>query len=582
MDFRKLNTLLTINTSLNSTLDIFQLLPIIMLHAKDLLESEASSLFLFDPTDNHLYCEVALGDKGEVYQKYIRAELGEGIVGWVAKEGKPLLIADAYQDLRFNSNWDKKTGFVTTSVICVPMFQKNKLIGTLEVINKKGNQIFDGEDLELLNYLADMAAIAIENSALNENLRKRIMELSLLYDFDKEISSNINIHQIGDWLLDHCLEGLEAKSGSILLWNSKEGCLKILKSKGMPLDVSKNLRIYPGEGIAGWVAEKKEPLLIQNLDTDPRFPNSKRTNYENNSLISVPLLFQNELIGVLNINNKKDGYSFNRNDLKLTCAISERLAMAIRNANYFDKLNISEEENNRARKLIEKIIPTEAPKLDMLEIHANYFPYREVGGDFYNFFKLDDSNLAILIGDVSGHGLSSALLTVMVNTVIQSFEKNIFYNPSHFLLNLNQCLADKMGGYFLTAFYCIINYKEDTIYYARGGHPNPLLFRNKERDCLQLKSAGKLIGILPNIVFEERQIPFRKDDCLILMTDGILETMNAETGKSYDIKKLEEFLKQNGNKNFDKINELIFKDVFDFVDTKEFSDDVTLISILRK
>ena len=251
MHSQKFQTLLTISTSLNSNLDIFQLLPIIMLHAKDLLEAEASSLFLFDPTDNHLYCEVALGEKGEVLQKYIRVELGEGVVGWVAKEGHPVLIKDAYKDARFDSSWDKKTGFVTTSIICVPMYQKHKLIGTLEVMNKTESRIFDEEDLQLLNYLADIAAIAIENSSLNENLRKRIMELSMLYDFDKEISSNINIFQIGDWLLDHCLAGLEAKSGSILLWNGKEGCLKMLKAKGMPPDVAKNLKIYPGEGIAG-------------------------------------------------------------------------------------------------------------------------------------------------------------------------------------------------------------------------------------------------------------------------------------------------------------------------------------------
>ncbi len=582
MNSQKFQTLLTISTSLNSNLDIFQLLPIIMLHAKDLLEAEASSLFLFDPSDNHLYCEVALGEKGEVLQKYIRVELGEGIVGWVAKEGHPVLIKNAYEDSRFDSSWDKKTGFITTSIICVPMYQKHKLIGTLEVMNKTKNRIFNEEDLQLLNYLADIAAIAIENTSLNENLRKRIMELSMLYDFDKEISSNINIFQIGDWLLDHCLAGLEAKSGSILLWNPKEGCLKMLKAKGMPTDVAKNLKIYLGEGIAGWVAENKEPLLIQNLDTDPRFQNSKRTNYENNSLISVPLLFQNELIGILNINNKRDGYSFNRNDLKLTCAISERLAMAIRNANYFEKINISAEENKRAKKLIEKIIPTHTPNLPELEIKANYFPYREVGGDFYNFFRLDDSSIAVLIGDVSGHGLSSALLTVMVHTVIQSFEKNIFFSPANFLVYLNQSLADKMGGYFLTAFYCVINYREDTLSYAKGGHPSPILYRRQENNTVLLKSAGKLVGVIPNILFEERTIPFRKNDLLVLMTDGIIETANPDTGKSYDIERLEEFIHEKGLQDVSQINESILKDVFSFVDTKEFSDDVTLISILRK
>ncbi|HMV41455.1 MAG TPA: SpoIIE family protein phosphatase [Leptospiraceae bacterium] len=581
MKTNKIKTLLTISTSLNSNLDIFQLLPIIMLHAKDLLEAEASSLFLFDPSDNHLYCEVALGEKGEVLQKYIRIELGEGIVGWVAKAGHPLLIEDAYKDPRFDSSWDQKTGFKTSSIICVPMYQKHKLIGILEVMNKNNNEAFNSDDLELLEYLADLAAIAIENSALNENLRKRIMELSLLYDFDKEISTNVNIHEIGDWLLEHCLSGLEAKSGSILLWNQKEGCLKMFKSKGLPPDVVKNIKIFPGDGIAGWVAENKEPLLIQNLDTDPRFKNSKRANYENNSLISVPLLIQNELIGVLNINNKKDGYSFNRNDLKLTCAISERLALAIRNAKYFDEMNLSAEENIRARKLIERIIPPDVPIVHNLTVRSKYIPFREVGGDFYNFFPLDQNRIGVLVGDVSGHGLSSALLTVMVHTVIQSFEKNLFLSPANFLIYLNQCLADKMGGYFLTAFYCVIDLEKESLFYAKGGHPSPILFRKESGNCLQLKSAGKLIGILPNALYEERSIPFLKGDYLLIMTDGLLETMNEDTGKAYNMERLEDFLNENPNLEFEKLHDSIFQDVFQYVETKQFSDDVTVISIYR-
>ncbi|HNF15816.1 MAG TPA: serine/threonine protein phosphatase, partial [Leptospiraceae bacterium] len=79
LNFRRMKSLVNISTSLNTSLNIHQLLPIIMMQAKDLLEAEASSLFLFDESDSHLYCEVALGEKGEVLQKYIRLELGDGI-----------------------------------------------------------------------------------------------------------------------------------------------------------------------------------------------------------------------------------------------------------------------------------------------------------------------------------------------------------------------------------------------------------------------------------------------------------------------------------------------------------------------
>ncbi|MCB1180266.1 MAG: SpoIIE family protein phosphatase, partial [Leptospiraceae bacterium] len=524
--------------------------------------------------------EVALGEKGEIIQKYIRLEMGEGVVGWVAKEEKSVLIKNAYEDDRFDSSWDKRTGFHTKSIICVPLFQKHNLIGTLEVMNKTGDRLFDESDLDLLNALADLAAIAIENSALQENLKKRIMELSLLYNFDKEISSNVDIHHLGNWLLDHCLENLGARAGSILLWQ-KEGYLNVLKSKGIPLNILENLKIFPGEGIAGWVAKEKESLLIKNIDTDPRFQNSKRANYETNSLISVPLIAKGELIGVLNINNKKDGFSFTRNDLHLARALGERLAIAINNATYLNKVNISEEENNRAKKLIKKIIPAEVPNLEGVQIQADYIPFREIGGDFYNFFKIDENNLGVLIGDVSGHGLSSALLTVMANTVIQSFEKSYFLGPAEFLIYLNKCLTDKMGGYFLTACYCVINFQNNTMKYAKAGHPGPIIYQKKQDKILNLKSAGKILGIFPNVIYEERIIPFEKGDFLVLFTDGIIETTNLDTGKTYDLDILLEFINQNRDNNLEDLNKQILQNSLSYVNIKEFGDDVSIISIIR-
>jgi GAF domain-containing protein len=125
-----------------------------MLYAKDLLEAEASSLFLLEKEDNFLYCEVAIGEKGESIQQYARLEIGSGIAGWVAKERKSVILEDAYTDDRFDKAWDTKSGFRTKSIICVPLFVKDQMIGTLEVMNKVGNRTFNKFDLDLLLTLA--------------------------------------------------------------------------------------------------------------------------------------------------------------------------------------------------------------------------------------------------------------------------------------------------------------------------------------------------------------------------------------------------------------------------------------------
>jgi GAF domain-containing protein len=128
---RKLMSLTHVSGILNSQLDIYQLMSLIMLYAKDLLEAEASSLFLLEKEENYLFCEVALGEKGESIQHYARLEIGNGIAGWVAKYGRTVVLDDAYEDERFDKNWDRISGFVTKAVICVPLFLKDQLIGTL-------------------------------------------------------------------------------------------------------------------------------------------------------------------------------------------------------------------------------------------------------------------------------------------------------------------------------------------------------------------------------------------------------------------------------------------------------------------
>lgn len=173
LEFQKLKSILNVSTIFTANLDLYQLLPLIMLYSKDLLEAEASSLFLINETREFLYCEVALGEKGEIIQKYGRLNLGEGIAGWVAKEKKTIILEDAYSDSRFNSSWDQKTGYRTRSLICVPLFVENKVIGTLEILNKTQNRSFDSSDLNYLTSLSEVAAIAIQNAKIHENLKKR-------------------------------------------------------------------------------------------------------------------------------------------------------------------------------------------------------------------------------------------------------------------------------------------------------------------------------------------------------------------------------------------------------------------------
>lgn len=161
----EVTSLLEISYAIESGEDIQTLLEAIINKCKFLMKAEAASLLLLDENKNELEFRIALGPKGKEI-KPLRLPVGKGIAGWVAKEGEPLLISDAYSDSRFDPSFDKKTGYTTKSVICVPLKHKEKIVGVVQALNRLDGQAFTQEDLRTFNLFATLAALAIENSRI--------------------------------------------------------------------------------------------------------------------------------------------------------------------------------------------------------------------------------------------------------------------------------------------------------------------------------------------------------------------------------------------------------------------------------
>jgi len=154
---------------INSSLDTREVRKRAIEAATKLTDTEAGSLLLIDRNTGELFFEVALGDKGKKL-KQIRLKKGEGIAGWVAEKGEPVIIHDVQSDPRFFRDADTKSKFVTRDMICVPVKTKDKIIGVLQTINKRSGS-FNNEDMEILSALANQVAVAIENANLYEELR---------------------------------------------------------------------------------------------------------------------------------------------------------------------------------------------------------------------------------------------------------------------------------------------------------------------------------------------------------------------------------------------------------------------------
>jgi Nif-specific regulatory protein len=185
IDVQKFNTLIEINTLINSNYsDVNVLLVQILESATRLCEGEASSLLLLNREKQELYFEIALGTKGAELKKYV-LKPGEGIAGWVVQHNKSIIINDVVNDKRHLSSIAEQIGYPSKTMMAVPMRIKDECIGVIELLNKKNNKYFTQDDLEWLELFAIQGAIALQNARKFEKVRVEIQSLREQLEEDK-------------------------------------------------------------------------------------------------------------------------------------------------------------------------------------------------------------------------------------------------------------------------------------------------------------------------------------------------------------------------------------------------------------
>ncbi len=170
-----LKTLLEFSAIINSSLEIEEIRKRACEAIMSLVNCDAASLLLFDRESEELYFDVALGEKAHKV-KTIRLKLGQGIAGWVAEKKQAVIINDVQNDPRFFKGGDEKSGFITKTMLCLPVMIKNRLLGVIQAINKRDG-FFNEYDMELLNALSSQVAVAIENARLYEELKQTFYEI---------------------------------------------------------------------------------------------------------------------------------------------------------------------------------------------------------------------------------------------------------------------------------------------------------------------------------------------------------------------------------------------------------------------
>lgn len=169
----RLQSLIQVTAIISSVLDLEILLKLVMDKAQSVMKAEASSILLLNEDTGMLECEIALGEVGDKVKQKVRLEMGQGIGGWVAQTGKPLIVADVNSDSRFHSESDQETGFHTRSILAVPLKVKDKIIGVAEVLNPLDSRAFTEDDLDLFETFSRQVALAIENARMHQHLMEK-------------------------------------------------------------------------------------------------------------------------------------------------------------------------------------------------------------------------------------------------------------------------------------------------------------------------------------------------------------------------------------------------------------------------
>ncbi|MCB1159062.1 MAG: GAF domain-containing protein, partial [Leptospiraceae bacterium] len=373
-----------LTSRINSTESLDSLLDTIMDTARDLLNVEGASLLLYDRERSDLVFCHSRGLKSESLQN-LRVPKGKGIAGTVLETLKPIIVNDANNDPRIYRVIDESIGFVTKNLVCVPMIAQGEIQGVLEAVNTLDREQFDDEDLNTFLNLSEIAAIAIRNRLLIEDLQARLDDIRNLLYIVQTLSTITELGTFIHTTFRLIIHAMKCERISLVLKSQKTGHWFLAKSIGFQLKGKKRL-IDISRGVISRVLKTGQPIFSENkLPDNLIFP--RRNIYRNDSFISIPIKNEFDIEGVLSISNRKDGKPFSKNDLDILILILHYFREtynSLRSRERKQKLDSFKRDLEIAGKIQKYSLPKIPELLGGLEIIKTYLPSKEVGGDFYD------------------------------------------------------------------------------------------------------------------------------------------------------------------------------------------------------
>ncbi len=423
-----------------------------------------------------------------------------------------------------------------------------------------------------------------ESGAALEKMRERLENLKECFRISGLINSSLQLDEVLENIMTTSRSILKADACSLMLVDEKSGDLVFEVAQGPVADKLKSgLRIKRGQGIAGNVYDTGEALLIRDAYDDSRFNREfdRMTGYRTQTILCVPLKIKEKVIGVSQVINKLDGSNFNEEDNETLSLLCANAAIAIENARLHHEIvhsRLIEQDMAFARSIQLSFLPRQMPALPGFRFSTHYQPARQIGGDFYDFIPLDDNRMGVLIGDVSGKGVSAALFMARFTTDFRLLAIRD-PDPEKLARRINESVcAQSCRGMFVTLLYIVVSKDSGEAVYVNAGHLPPVIWNSSEGKYLTLReSGGPPIGILPDQHYVCGKMSLSPGACILLSTDGLVEAKD-DRGDLFGWQRIEKCLRA-GESDVDSVKSRISASLSEFVGQGPQADDVTLVLV---
>ena len=574
-DTELLSTLFELGREVTSVLELEELLEKIPQLIARLTQFSAFSVYLLDEKRGELTVAYTVGYPEEI-SKTLRMRIGEGVVGASVEEGRPILVNDVRLEPRYRGRLRNML-----SQLAVPMRRKGRVIGALNLLNEKAGA-FTVQDEALLRQFAAHVAVAIENARLFHSERHYNDTLETLAEIGREMSSILDLDALLTRIASLTKRLIDYRTFGILLLDPQTQVLEI-KMAVRYGDNPETKTLKLGEGLVGWAALNREPVLVSDVSKDPRYINLVP---DARSELVIPMLIKDRCIGVFDLESPELD-AFTKEHKELLTLLASQAAVAIENARLYEEVRRNEERIERELRFAQRVqaalLPTELPvRLRTADVAGRFAPAHELGGDLHDFLSPEPNSLVVAVGDVSGKGAPAALYGAFAAELVRSRTLRRRYTPDRFsvagvLQSMNTILHERqLEEYYCTLNYALFDFKRHVLTMSNSGLPYPI--RWSQGECTQIELPGVPLGSFPGVEYDEVNIPLLAGDVFVFCTDGIFEALN-EAGEEFGAARAIEIVRETRGLSARQMTDALFEAVIAFRGAASQNDDMTAVAV---